>query len=209
MLAPSKGAVHVVSGPPSPTLESMPPLGHQAIRDVTRRPRPVWEDLGAQKIQLVQVQLQRLQRQAPEPRDHPTTTRGLQRRGMQDGQARRRHRPQRARPARAHLPHPRAPLTARARGPAKPERDTDSGAGAVTTGDPPALHKVTAASCATAEEAAAAARGHRKCRLRAPPCPRPRGGHFRSWGVLELWGRQGGLPRPTPVCVEDAPNYPW
>lgn len=117
-LAPSKGAAQVVSGPPPPTLESMPPRGwggeSQVIRDVTQRPRPVRGDLGAWKIQLVQLQLRPIQRQAREPRDRPTNTRGLQRPGIQDGQARRCHRPQRARPARAHLPHPRAPLTARA-----------------------------------------------------------------------------------------------
>lgn len=50
----------------------------------------------------------------------------------------------------------RTPSRARP-GPAKPERDTDSwGVGGCDhRGLPPALHKVTAASCATAEEAAA------------------------------------------------------
>lgn len=79
----------------------------------------------------------------------------------------------------------------------------------MTTGDPPALHKVTAASCATAEEAAAA-RGYRKCRPPAPPCPRPRGGHFRSWGITAEFRVQiVWLRRRPSMCVEDARGYSW
>lgn len=164
-------------------------------------------DLGAWKIQLVQLQLRPLQTQAAEPRDRPTIIQGLQSQGIQDGQARRRHRPQRARPARAHLPRPRAPLTARAPG-AQPSRSETRtrGRGAVTTGDPPRTTQ------SDGRELRDGGGGGGAWAPEVPPAgpalPAPTGGHFRSWGVTELRVQTGGLPCRTPKCVKDARGYP-
>nr|XP_031289191.1 uncharacterized protein LOC116147252 [Camelus dromedarius] len=105
-------------------------------------------------------------------------------------------------PARRHLPPlpalwPRHPLTSSAG--REPPPDAGAGPGGLRA---PALHKVTARSCA------AAARGHRKCRRRAPPRQCPRGGtsghagsraarRGRAWGK----GSSSGGRAPSAQCA--------
>lgn len=193
---------------------SLCPLGvggkSQAIRDVTRRPRPVRGDLGAWKIQLVQLQLRPIQRQAREPRDRPTTTRGLQRPGIQDGQARRCHRPQRARPARAHLPRPRAPLTARARlRPGQAGARHGLGGGGCDHRGPP---RTTQSDGRELRDGGGGGGGAWVPEVppAGPALSAPTGGHFRSWGITTEFRVQiVGLPRRPSMCVEDARGYSW
>ncbi|XP_036028218.1 splicing factor 3B subunit 4-like [Onychomys torridus] len=170
-LAPSKGAMYVVSGPPPPTLESMT-LGPGTPRSPHDHPRP------------------------PEP-GHPG------RPGSPPP------------PPPARVSRPRAPAAsarpthrARARGPTKPERETDSGAGAVTTGGPPPSRTTQSDGRELRDGRGGGGAWAPEVPPAGPALSAPTGGHFRSWGVTELWVQTGGLPRRTPVCVKDTCGYP-
>lgn len=128
-------------------------------------------------------------------RVHPAARRDLTAASRAGVEGRRDRDPRRARPARtcrprAARPWPRTlrrPLTARA----SRELTAAGHRGRAGACAPRATCKVTAPGCA-----AAAARGHRKCRRRAPPrrCPR---GHFRSRGVQRGLGSCVGRTRPS------------